>query len=180
MLTNSQEEEPRQPGKKRALRFKIGSMILGMLLLALDYATKALVVAKMQLFESIPLIDGFFHLTYIRNKGVAFGAFARFDVPLLLSSVSVVAIALLAYLFVRCSAEKKLEISSLAIIISGAVGNLIDRVQQEGVVDFLDFSFGSYHWPAFNVADSAITVGMFLFLLSFFLDERGKSKSNQV
>ncbi len=180
MWTSKQTDEQEEPTEKEKLRFKTGSIIFGMFLLALDYGTKALVVAKMELYESIPLIPGFLQLTYIRNKGVAFGAFSRFDVPLLLSFISLFAVLFLVYLFIRTDAQKRTEVLALSVVISGALGNLIDRVQQKGVVDFIDFSLGSYHWPAFNVADSAITVGMFLFLLSFFLEERKKRGGNQV
>jgi signal peptidase II len=117
----------------------------------------------MPLHYSIPIIDGFFNLTYIRNTGAAFGILAgsaeAFRLPLLLL-FSVVAIGFIVMMLRRLPSHEKGLITALALILGGAIGNLIDRVFYGEVIDFLDFYWGSYHWPAFNVADSCITIGV--------------------
>jgi signal peptidase II len=132
----------------------------------LDQASKLAIDASMQLYQSIELIP-FFNLTYVRNTGAAFsflseaGGWQRWFFAILASIISIVLTVWLAKL-------KKHEIlmaASLSLILGGAIGNLIDRVLYGYVIDFLDIYYQSWHWPAFNVADSAITVGVILMLL---------------
>ncbi len=132
----------------------------------LDQASKLAIDASMQLYQSIELIS-FFNLTYVRNTGAAFsflseaGGWQRWFFAILASIISIVLTVWLAKL-------KKHEIlmaASLSLILGGAIGNLIDRVLYGYVIDFLDVYYQSWHWPAFNVADSAITVGVILMLL---------------
>jgi signal peptidase II len=116
----------------------------------------------MRLHESIPVIQGFFNITYVRNPGAAFGFLA--DASPLFRSIFFVAVTVLAIILVvhyiwKSRAEEPFLTFALALILAGAVGNLIDRVRLGEVIDFLDVYIGSYHWPAFNVADSAISVG---------------------
>jgi signal peptidase II len=117
----------------------------------------------MPLHHSIPVIDGFFSLTYIRNTGAAFGILAgsaaAFRLPFLLL-FSLLAIVFMIMMLRRLPDSEKGVISALALILGGALGNLIDRGLYGEVIDFLDFYWGSYHWPAFNVADSCITIGV--------------------
>lgn len=132
-------------------------------ILVLDQATKLIVDRSMPLYHSIPLIDNFFNLTYIRNTGAAFGIFAGsaeiFRRPFLIV-VSIVAIIFIVNMLRRLPARETGLSTALAFILGGAIGNLIDRLIYGEVIDFLDFHWSGYHWPAFNVADSFITVGV--------------------
>jgi signal peptidase II len=135
--------------------------------LLIDQLTKTLVHTHMTLYESRPLIEGLFSLTYIRNPGAAFG-FLSGAAPLyrslFLIAVTLVAIILILLYLGKNRKEPPLLIFSLALILSGAVGNLIDRIRFGEVIDFLDVYVGAHHWPAFNVADSAISVGAALMI----------------
>lgn len=136
----------------------------------LDQITKALIQRTMRLHESIPIIDRLFSLTYIRNAGAAFGLFAEHGNGLRMVffvTISVVAILFLWTLFVKTPKEAWLGRLSIAMVMGGAMGNLVDRIRFGEVVDFLDFYIGPYHWPAFNLADSSISVGVALLIWYF-------------
>lgn len=130
-----------------------------------DQVTKLCVDQWMPLHHSIPLIDGLFSLTYIRNTGAAFGIFAgsaaAFRLPFLIV-FSLVAVGFVVMMLRRLPENQTGLITALAFIIGGAVGNLIDRIAYGEVIDFLDVYWGRYHWPAFNLADSFITVGVLI------------------
>lgn len=132
-------------------------------IIALDQLTKIIVDRSMALHGSIPIIDGLFNLTYVRNTGAAFGMFSRthqaFRLPFLLL-VSVVAIGFILAMIRRLRDEETGMIIALAFILGGALGNLIDRMLHGEVIDFLDVYWSNYHWPAFNLADSFITIGV--------------------
>jgi len=134
----------------------------------LDQITKAVILNQLPLYRSIPVIHGFFNITHIHNPGGAFGFFAeqspwvRKIVFLFMSSAAVV---LVLYFYHNTPRTHPWLAAGLALIFGGAIGNLIDRFRFGKVVDFLDFYLGSAHWPAFNVADSAITVGVTIFLI---------------
>jgi signal peptidase II len=136
-------------------------------ILVLDQLTKMIVDRTMSLHQSIPIIDGFFSLTYVRNTGAAFGIFAgsheAFRLPFLIL-VSVLALGFVVVMLKRLRDEETGLITALSFIIGGAIGNLVDRVLYGEVIDFLDFYWANYHWPAFNVADSCITVGVLITL----------------
>lgn len=138
-------------------------VVLVAVIVAFDQLTKFIVDRAMPLHHSIPIIEGFFSLTYVRNTGAAFGIFAGsaeiFRRPFLIL-VSVVAIGFIVVMLKRLRDSEKWLLTALAFILGGAIGNLIDRVAYGEVIDFLDCFWGSYHWPAFNVADSFITVGV--------------------
>jgi signal peptidase II len=144
-------------------------MVLGWVtvIVVLDQLTKMIVDRTMPLHHSIPIIDGFFSLTYVRNTGAAFGIFAgsheAFRLPFLIL-VSVLALGFVIVMLKRLRDEGTGLITALSFIIGGAIGNLVDRVLYGEVIDFLDFSWSNYHWPAFNVADSCITVGVLITL----------------
>ncbi len=135
---------------------------LGFILIA-DQLTKYIVDRTMPLHYSIPIIDGFFSLTYIRNTGAAFGIFSgsheAFRLPFLIT-VSLVAIGFIFMMLKRLRQTETGLITALAFILVGAIGNLIDRIIHGEVVDFLDVYWSDYHWPAFNLADSFITLGV--------------------
>ena len=150
-------------------RFRLlGLVTAGMLLL--DQGTKYLVDSHFAYGESISLLDNFFHLTYVRNKGAAFGILANssFRIPFFIL-VSLVALGGILWYLRRVSEQQRLIHWALALIFSGALGNLIDRVRLGEVIDFLDAHWYQYHWPAFNIADSAIFVGVVVMLLDAFL-----------
>jgi len=148
----------------------------------LDQWTKSLVLKHFSLQETLPLINGFFSLTYIRNTGAAFGmlrdADPSFRIPFFIA-VPFVALGVIGYVF-RKLPEKDIKMSiALSLVVGGAVGNLIDRAQLGYVVDFLDFHWQYlYHFPAFNVADSAICVGVAVLMLDLaFREEESTSAS---
>ena len=139
---------------------------LSALAVILDQASKQLVIASMRLYESIAVAP-FFNLTYVQNTGAAFsflsdaGGWQRWFFSVLALAVSIVLTVWLA----RLKDNETLLAISLALILGGAIGNLIDRVRYGYVIDFLDVYYQSWHWPAFNVADSAISLGVMLMLL---------------
>lgn len=143
-------------------------------IVVLDQLTKIIVQRTMELHQSIPIVDGLFNLTYVRNTGAAFGIFAGsaeiFRRPFLIL-VSILASAFIISLLRRLPPDEKGLITALTFILGGAIGNLIDRVFYGEVIDFLDFYWRSYHWPAFNIADSFITVGVAIALYCLYRHE---------
>ena len=147
-------------------------------ILLLDQWTKSLVVEKLPLYQRVEVIQGFFNLTHVRNTGGAFGIFGGEKGGLgsiLFVVVSLIAIGAIVFLFLKIKENEKTLAFSFSLILSGAVGNLIDRLRYGEVVDFLDFHLSSYHWPAFNVADSAICIGIGLMALELLKGDRKKS-----
>lgn len=135
-------------------------------LLFTDQLSKILVRSNMALGESIPLIPDIFHLTYIENPGAAFGILANKRIFFILATLCIVAVLL--YLYHRLHHKKSLTAFSLALVISGALGNFWDRLTKGSVTDMFDFRF----WPIFNVADICICVGLaLLFYLLIFKGE---------
>ncbi len=147
---------------------------LSLLALVLDQASKLIIDSSMQLYQSIPVIP-FFNLTYVHNTGAAFsflseaGGWQRWFFAGLALVISVV----IAVWLSRLQKYETLLAAALSLILGGAVGNLIDRLAYGYVIDFLDVYYGTRHWPAFNIADSAITLGVMLMLVESFV---GKSK----
>jgi len=150
--------------------------IITAVILVLDQATKLYVDANFRLHETVPVIRGFFHLTYVRNKGAAFGILAdnAVRIPFFIT-VSIVAMLGIIWYLRQIRADQKLAIFSLSLIFSGAFGNLIDRIRLGEVIDFLDVFWQRHHWPAFNVADSAITVGVTLLFIEMWREDRNKA-----
>jgi len=142
-----------------------------LLIVVLDQLSKLFVVRGLKIHESVPVIEGYFSLVHVRNRGMAFGLMNRVHADFgfwLLVTTSIIAIALLLFWFFRLKDGDMRITLGLSLILGGAVGNLIDRLKFREVVDFLDIFVGSYHWPAFNVADAAITTGTFLIAVSLF------------
>jgi len=138
----------------------------------LDQLTKFVIRAEFRLHESVEVIPGFFNLTYITNTGAAFGLFAGEQTLLRQAFFIAVAMAALLVMFFtyrHLHSQGRLFVHAIGMIAGGAIGNLLDRLRLGSVVDFLDFYLKGYHWPAFNVADSAITVGVGLFILGSLL-----------
>jgi len=150
-------------------------------ILSLDQWTKSMVVQKLLLYQRLEVIRGFFDLTHVRNTGGAFGIFGGEKGGLgsiLFVVVSLIAIGAIVFLFLKIKENEKTLALSFSLILSGAVGNLIDRLRYGEVVDFLDFHLSTYHWPAFNVADSAICIGIGLMALELLKGDRKKLKNS--
>ena len=139
----------------------------------IDQLSKLFVDQSMKLFDSIPVIEHIFHITYVRNRGAAFSflSHASWRLPFFIT-ISTVAALVILIAFQKLRDDQKLAQLSLAMIFSGAVGNLIDRIRLGEVIDFLDAHWYQHHWPAFNVADSLICVGVFLLAVDMFLEEK--------
>ncbi len=158
---NHTPNERRAPVEKKTIT---AALILAILLLIADQISKAAVVKYIRFGEKIPVIPDFFNLTYITNTGAAWGILSGHGWLLLVISLAVM--AALIY-FMRTLTEGWPErIYALAIVMSGIIGNSIDRVFRKEVVDFLQFYFGKYQYPSFNVADSCICVGVVIFMIS--------------
>jgi signal peptidase II len=145
-----------------------------------DQATKLWVVRNFAMYESWPILPGFFNLTYLTNTGAAFGFLAGQPAlwrHVFFVSVVLVALCVITVMYWRLRRESYFYELSLGLIAGGALGNLLDRVRLGAVVDFLDVYVGTYHWPSFNVADSSITVGVTIFIVySFFFEEKEELK----
>ena len=125
-------------------------------------------------YKKITVINKFFYIRYVENKGAVWGLFSDPSysfLPKLITGLSVVALGVVIYFFMKMKPECTLELTSLSFIIGGAIGNITDRLMQGFVVDFLDVLIGTYHWPTFNVADSFISVGVVILIISIW---RGK------
>jgi signal peptidase II len=143
--------------------------------LVLDLVTKIAIDANLSYADKIPVIPGFFYLTHVRNTGAAFGLFS--DAPqvyrmVFFISVSLIAVGIIIAFYRKLSPGDRLAALALGLILGGAVGNLIDRIFRQEVVDFLHFRlWRGYSWPDFNVADSAIVVGVGLLMLELLASE---------
>jgi signal peptidase II len=158
-------------------RFTILTVVTATIVV-LDQVTKSYIAHMMHLHQSIPIIPGYFNLTYIRNPGAAFGIFASSSSGfrmIFFVTTSLFALGLLAMIFLRLQPDDWWGQLTFSSIFGGAIGNLIDRLQFGEVIDFLDFYINGYHWPAFNVADTAICLGVIsLFMLFAFEKRRAK------
>lgn len=155
-------------------------IVLAIGVIVLDIWTKALVLARLDLHEAIPVVEGFFQLVHVRNTGAAFGIGANAEsqiVPLLLNLGAITVFFIVVVYAMRTAATDRLLQTGLHLILGGAVGNLLDRFRFGYVVDFVDvylvWGGREHHWPAFNVADSAICIGIAL----LFLDMRKKPEA---
>ncbi len=142
------------------------------LVVVTDQIVKILVDGRLSELESMPVVPGFFSLTRIHNTGTAFGLFNALDFPFktaVLTLVGLTALGLLAWFAATLPVAQRLSRAGLALVLGGAIGNLIDRVRFGYVLDFFDFEFWGWHFWAFNIADAAITVGVGLMLLEMIL-----------
>jgi signal peptidase II len=154
------------------------SLIIMGLFVLLDHITKYLIVKDSSLiYHPIRVIPGFFNIVSVRNTGAAFGMFHGNNLILFL--VAFIAFIILCFCYRSITEGWRERYYALGLILSGIIGNAIDRVLRHSVVDFLDFYFGSYHWPSFNVADSAICIGVFILILSFLFRPTDK-KNNEL
>ncbi|MCK9273830.1 MAG: signal peptidase II [Syntrophales bacterium] len=142
-----------------------------------DQVTKFLIRDSLGLYETIPVIEGLFNITYIRNPGAAFGFLSGaspFFRSLFLTLITVAVIALIIYILGKNDRQERLLHVSLSLVLGGAIGNLIDRIVFGEVTDFIDLYIGSAHWPAFNIADMAISAGAFM--LIFEMIKKGRNQ----
>jgi len=144
-------------------------LLLIALLIAADQASKWLLVKFLPLEGTRVVVKGFFRLWHVRNSGAVWGFFSGHDgglVPKVITGLAVAALVIVAWFFLRAGRGERLELTSYAFILGGALGNIIDRLRLGYVVDFLDAYVKNWHWPTFNVADSCITIGVLLLALS--------------
>ncbi|MBR2357447.1 MAG: signal peptidase II [Lentisphaeria bacterium] len=171
--------EPRSREEVRLLTLASG---IAFFLLIVDQITKLMVEQRMRLGESIEIVKGFFSLTFVTNKGAAWGMFHGYGIILFVIGVAVM---LSAIFFLRklCDGYRERYIAILTVL-SGVAGNSIDRIWRGEVVDFLDCYIKNHHWPAFNIADCAICVGIFIYMLSVLLrpapETENKDNANAV
>ncbi len=135
-------------------------------IILLDQLTKYLVIKNINPSDSIEILP-FLHLVNVRNTGAAFGIFRNLNTNFFII-ISIVAIIFVTYLIVKNTYNRV----GLSFLLGGSIGNIIDRFRYGEVVDFIDFSIGDFHWPAFNVADSSLTIGIGIILLTTFLKKR--------
>jgi signal peptidase II len=153
-------------------------LLLLLWVLALDQATKWLVMRSMELHEYRPVIDGVLSLSHVRNRGAAFGILSDADLPyqaVLFSLLSLAALVAITFYAWRLPSSARLPQLALALVLGGALGNLVDRLRFGYVVDFLHVYWRSYQWPDFNVADSAISVGVGLLILDILRSPRSEA-----
>ena len=149
-------------------------IIISVILVLLDQITKLIVLKTIPLYESINIIPDFFNLTHIHNSGGAFGFLSSYNsnlVTIFFLLVTIIAMCIVLNLyFITPNTHIMLSIG-FALIFGGALGNFIDRLHYGIVIDFLDFYIGTAHWPAFNVADSAVSIGMVIFVYHFIFNK---------
>ncbi len=151
-------------------KYILFSVIAG-LVIGVDQLTKILILNRLQLGQVVPIIPGFFNLTHVHNPGGAFGFLASNGSilrPIVFFGAAILALGLILYFQYKTPESYRYLSSALALVFGGAIGNLIDRFRMGEVVDFLDVYVGSHHWPSFNVADSAITIGVAIFIFHIF------------
>jgi len=154
-------------------------IIPALVVIILDQVSKLIVAGSIKYYESIPVIEGFLNLVHVRNRGMAFGLMNRPDAQItfyILIAVTIAAVILLFFWFNSLKGRDRKLILGISLIVGGAVGNLIDRVRFKEVIDFLDFFIGKYHWPAFNLADSSITVGALWIVINIFFFSSSNDK----
>ena len=147
---------------------RIPYLLLSVAVIALDAWSKWMVSTRIDMHDSISLIPNLFQLVHVRNTGAAFGIGANTDsrlVPMLLNGGAIVVFCVVVVYALRTAVTDRMLQVALHLILGGAIGNLVDRFRFGYVVDFLDFYVRDHHWPAFNIADSAICVGIGLLFL---------------
>ncbi len=150
-------------------------------ILFLDQLTKSMIVQRLPLYQRVEVIPGFFNIIHVRNTGGAFGIFGGEKGGLgsiLFVVVSLIAVGAIIFFFIKIREAERTLALSFSLVLSGAMGNLIDRLRYGEVVDFLDFHLSTYHWPAFNVADSAICIGIGLMALELLKRDKKKREGS--
>lgn len=150
---------------------KLRYLFVSLGVIVLDQWTKWLVEIHLPHHTVHPVIPGFFNLAHVRNTGVAFGLFASHGMnggSWLLTLLGLAALTAVGVYFWYASPRERLLLLALSLVVGGAIGNLIDRMSSGAVTDFIDIYVGDHHWPSFNVADSAISVGIVLMAIDSF------------
>ena len=148
-------------------------LLLGLAVILLDQLTKQYIRSAFVYGESLPVLDGFFNLVYVRNDGAAWNMLSGHGLVLIL--ISVVVLILLVIYRRSFLQEQFFHTVLLGLMVGGIVGNLIDRIRMGWVTDFLDFHIGTHHWPAFNIADSAICIAASLYIITNLLQKKEKT-----
>lgn len=162
-------------------RVKARFLLISLAVLVLDQWSKWWIERRLDLHDSIAIIPGCLDFTHVSNTGVAFGllpAHGDLTATLLLTLLGLVALGVIGYYFLRTPADHRLLLASLSLVLGGALGNLLDRIAAGAVTDFVDFYVGDWHWHTFNVADSAITIGIVLMALELLLTRRRAVESH--
>jgi len=162
------------PRVKESALYRAAYFLVSLAVLLLDQWTKGIITRAFDVHQSRTVVGGLFDLTYVRNSGAAFGLFASVDSSIkaiMLNSVAVLVFIVVSVYALRSSHKSVRLQVGFSLILGGAIGNLLDRVRFGYVVDFLDFSISGHHWPAFNVADSAICIGVGLLFLDMLRSE---------
>jgi signal peptidase II len=158
-------------------------IIIAASVVLLDQMTKWLVAQRIALHDGVDVVPGFFRLTHVQNQGAAFGLFSdstsEWKVAMLIL-FSIAALAVVSALLWKNGNAMNATAIALSLVFGGALGNLWDRVTSGRVIDFLDIYYGSHHWPAFNVADSAIVIGALLLLSEIFLAPQEEKAGEQI
>lgn len=151
--------------------------LLALVLIGLDQWTKWLVATKMELGESIPVLEDFFYITSHRNSGAAWGILE--GQMILFYIITVIVLIGLIYFLHTHGKQDRLVATGVGVLIGGAVGNFIDRLIRQEVVDFANFYIFNYNFPIFNVADAALTIGVVIVIIAILLDERKRGKTKK-
>jgi signal peptidase II len=157
-------------------------LITCLVVLSLDQFTKYTVQKNLPLHHRVEVIPGFFNLTHVRNTGGAFGIFGGRRggwATLFFVGVSVLAVGSILFFIQRIKENEKILAFSFSVVLAGAIGNLIDRLRYGEVIDFLEFYLSSFFWPAFNIADSAICIGIGLMAFELVIHDQKKSTKSQ-
>ena len=169
----TQESPSNKPPEGRRHALVIGHWILVICLYALDQVTKRLIVANFEPgYDTLQVVPGWFNIVFVVNTGAAFGSFK--DSNAFFIAISAVTLVALLVFNWRGAFRDAWSRTGAALLISGILGNLTDRIFCRHVIDFLDFHAGEHHWPSFNVADSCICVAVALFLIGSFVEEKRK------
>ncbi|MNN40824.1 Lipoprotein signal peptidase [compost metagenome] len=163
--------------EKNEVTYRVVYFLLALIMFLIDQGTKYLIATKLTIGEQIPVIGDFFLITSHRNRGAAFGILQDKRWFFIVITVIVV-IGLIWYLLKVKNTGNKLLPTALSLVLGGAVGNFLDRAVTGEVVDFLQFNFGSYTFPIFNVADSCIVIGVSLIVLDSLLEVRREKQSS--
>ncbi|MCU0290176.1 MAG: signal peptidase II [Acidobacteria bacterium] len=157
------------------LKDKKKYVLIFVLIIIADQVSKFFIKANFQSqpYKVIQVITDFFTIRYVQNQGAVWGLFSDSHsiVPKIITGFSIIALFIILYYFLKLKSECAWELTALSFVIGGAVGNITDRIIQGYVVDFLDVKIINYHWPTFNIADSFISIGVVLLILSIW---RGK------
>ncbi|MBI4470227.1 MAG: signal peptidase II [Acidobacteria bacterium] len=159
------------------MKSRISYFMVALLIYVTDQASKAW-ASRLEHAAGITLIDGFFHLSYVENSGIAWGLFADSGAPgkMVLSGISLLAAAAIVFYALRTPLRERAMLWGFSFVLGGVLGNLTDRISRGAVIDFLDFTIVSYKWPTFNVADMAISMGAAILILDTLRSRPGSAR----